>query len=97
MSTFHVDATQVAAAAATVSTSGSRIRSEVATMMGHLSALNSQWQGSAHASFTDCMTQWQTVQQQVDTALEAISSRLMVASRTYADAETQAQALFTAQ
>ncbi|OKL45918.1 WXG100 family type VII secretion target [Boudabousia marimammalium] len=94
MSMFQVDSTQVAGASAAVSTSGSRLRAEVASMMTQLTALNSGWQGSAQLSFTECITQWQAVQTQVEEALDSISTRLMAASRTYEEAEAQAQSLF---
>lgn len=94
MSAFNVDSAQIAQASAAAATAGGRIRTEVAGMLAQLSELDSRWQGAAKASFSECISQWQAVQVQVDRALQSLSQRLMMASQTYSDAESQAQALF---
>ncbi|AOZ73037.1 type VII secretion protein [Boudabousia tangfeifanii] len=94
MTTFQVDASQISAAGANAAATGNRIRSEVAGMLAQLHALEGNWQGAAQISFNQCVNEWQAVQAQVDTALESLSQRLLFASQTYQQAETQAQALF---
>ena len=47
MTQYHVDAAQVAAASSQASACAETLRAEVAAMMGHLTALEESWQGSA--------------------------------------------------
>lgn len=94
MPTFHVDSEAVATASAQVSTTVAAVRSEVSTLMGHLRSLEAAWGGAASASFQAVAEQWNTTQLQVEEALDAISGQLATASSTYAQAESQAAALF---
>lgn len=91
---YEVDSERVAQASAAVNGSVAAIRSEVGAMMRHLQDLQSSWHGSAATSFAGVMGQWQSTQTQVEASLDAVTAALSSASRTYADAESQAARLF---
>ncbi|WP_296665532.1 WXG100 family type VII secretion target [Demequina sp.] len=91
---YHVDAAEVSAASARAARSADAIRAEVAGMMGHLAGLDSSWQGSAAAAFADAREQWRGAQAHVETALDAITTALAHAARSYEDAESTAARLF---
>ncbi|WP_127131174.1 WXG100 family type VII secretion target [Georgenia sp. SYP-B2076] len=94
MARFQVDSAEVAHAAAQTRMTTSTIRAEVTAMMNHLVQLQGSWTGSASAAFSTCADQWRSTQAQVEATLEQITLALDTASRTYADAETNAQGLF---
>lgn len=94
MARFQVDSAEVAQAAAQTRLSTSAIRTEVTAMMAHLVQLQSGWTGAAAASFGMCADQWRGTQAQVEASLEQITLALDAASRTYEDAEFNAQGLF---
>lgn len=87
MTSFAVDVGQVQQASATVSATAERIRSEVATMMAHLTGLQATWQGGAALQFQEVSAQWQSTQAQVDAALLSINQALDRTAQTYAEAE----------
>lgn len=91
---FQVDSAEVAQAAAQTRVATSAIRGEVAAMMAHLVQLQSGWTGEASVAFGTCADQWRATQAQVEASLEQITVALDAASRTYADAEVNAQGLF---
>ncbi|MDN4477504.1 WXG100 family type VII secretion target [Demequina sp. SYSU T00039] len=91
---FHVDAAEVAAAAARTAHTADAIRGETAAMLAHLTALEGSWQGSAAAAFGDVREQWRAAQVQVEAALDAITQALGAAARSYEDAEATATRLF---
>ena len=91
---YHVDAAQVSAASARAAASADAIRGEVAAMMGHLLALDSSWQGAAAAAFGDAREQWRGAQAHVEAALDAITTALAHAARSYEEAEATASRLF---
>lgn len=96
MTRYHVDAAEVASASALASRSSDTIRSEVAAMMGHLTALESSWQGGAAVAFTGVLEQWRGTQAQVEQALDSLSLALSQAADQYQSAEDAASRLFTA-
>lgn len=91
---FHVDAGQVAGAAARTAQSAQTIRTEVAAMMAHLIELDSSWSGAAASAFAGTREQWRQAQLHVDAALESIQQALGVAAQSYEDAESAATRLF---
>ncbi|WP_402468169.1 WXG100 family type VII secretion target [Isoptericola aurantiacus] len=91
---YEVDSERVAQASTAVHGSVGAIRTEVAAMMRHLQDLQASWHGSAATSFAGVMSQWQSAQTQVETALDSVTTALQSASQTYADAENQAARLF---
>ncbi|WP_175957465.1 WXG100 family type VII secretion target [Schaalia sp. Marseille-Q2122] len=94
MATYTVDSELVASSAARVAASSETIRAEVASLMADLVNLQGTWAGAASASFSDCVTQWQATQAQVESALTAIGTQLGTAASVYAEAEAQSTALF---
>lgn len=92
---YHVDAAEVSAASARAARSAEAIRAEVAGLMAQLNALDSTWQGSAAAAFGDAREQWRGAQVHVETALDAITTALAHAARSYEEAEETAARLFS--
>jgi len=95
MTRFHVDAEQVASAAALADRSGHTIRSEVNAMMAHLTALEGSWEGGAATAFAAVLDQWRAAQVQVEHALDALAVALSGAAQEYQAAEQTATRLFT--
>ncbi|WP_062317958.1 WXG100 family type VII secretion target [Demequina maris] len=91
---YHVDAAEVSAASARAGRSADAIRAEVAALMAELIALDSTWQGSAAAAFADVREQWRGAQTHVESALDAITTALAHAARSYEEAEATASRLF---
>jgi WXG100 family type VII secretion target len=91
---YHVDAQEVAAAAAAAGASGERIRGEVAGMVGRLAQLESSWSGSAAAAFAGVLAEWRSAQAHVEQALAALTQALGSAATHYDDAEATAARLF---
>lgn len=91
---FHVDSDEVAAAAARAAHSGDAIRSEVATLVGSLQALDGTWQGQASTAFAGVLAQWRAAQAQVEAALGSLTQALAAAATGYADAEATAARMF---
>ena len=96
MTSYHVDAAEVASASALASRSGDAIRAEVAAMMGHLTALQGSWQGGAASAFAGVLEQWRGAQVQVEQALDALTLALSQAAQEYQSAEDSAARLFSA-
>ncbi|MFW7413796.1 WXG100 family type VII secretion target [Demequina sp. SO4-18] len=94
MTRYHVDAEEVATASARASGTAETIRAEVATMMGHLTALEGSWQGGAATAFTGVLEQWRGAQVQVEQALDALTVALSQAAEQYQQAEDTAARLF---
>lgn len=95
MTEFHVDAAQVATASSQAATSAANLRTEVAAMMGHLTALENTWHGTAAASFAGVLQEWRAAQVQVDAALDNITTALGQAAQQYQAAEDNASRLFS--
>ena len=91
---YHVDSDEVAAAAGRAGRSAEAIRAEVATLVAHLGALESSWQGSASTAFAGVLAQWRGAQAQVETALASLTQALGAAAVGYADAESTAARMF---
>lgn len=94
MTVYHVDAAEVATAAANSLQTAEAIRASVAAMMTQLVGLEASWGGAAASSFQGVIAQWHTTQAQVEVALEAVSNALSQASATYTEAESAATSLF---
>ncbi|WP_297082292.1 WXG100 family type VII secretion target [uncultured Demequina sp.] len=95
MTRYHVDAAEVASAAALAARSGHSIRGEVTAMMAHLTALDATWQGGAATAFAGVLDQWRVAQAQVEQALDALSGALAGAAEEYQSAEDAARSMFT--
>ncbi len=95
MSQYHVDAAQVAQAAALATSSGETIRAEVAALVGQLTQLEASWQGGASTAFAGLLTQWRTAQIQLEQALDSMTRGLSSAADQYASAEATAARMFT--
>jgi WXG100 family type VII secretion target len=94
MTQYNVDAAQVANASRLTAQSAETVRAEVAAMMGHLTALESSWQGGAASSFAGLLQQWRSAQVQVESALDNITVALGQAAQQYQSAEDNASRLF---
>ncbi|MEX0913420.1 MAG: WXG100 family type VII secretion target [Demequina sp.] len=94
MTQYHVDAAQVATASSQAAASAATLRAEVAAMMGHLTALEGSWQGSAATAFAGVLQEWRTAQVQVESALDSITTSLGQAAQQYEAAEDNASRLF---
>ncbi|MCH8612049.1 WXG100 family type VII secretion target [Arsenicicoccus dermatophilus] len=92
--TFTVDTERIAAAAVDVGHISGEIESQVAALMGRLTALQDAWQGSASAGFQGVMAQWRGTQSQVRESLDAINRTLQQAGVQYADTESANTAMF---
>lgn len=91
---YHVDAAQIATAAARTGHTAQTIRTEAAAMMAQLVDLDAAWGGTAASAFGGVREQWRGAQMQVEAALEAISQALSHAAQSYEEAETAASRLF---
>lgn len=94
MTTYHVDAAQVAQAATRANASGETIRSEVAALVAQLSSLESSWQGGASAAFAGLLQEWRAAQAQLEHALDSMSVGLSQAASQYEQAEANAARMF---
>ncbi len=94
MTTYHVDAAQVAQAAARAGATGETIRAEVAGLVGQLTQLEASWQGGASAAFTGLLQQWRAAQAQLEHALDSMGSGLSQAATQYEQAESNAARMF---
>lgn len=94
MTQYNVDAAQIAQGAKRATASGETIRAEVAALVGHLTALESSWQGGAASAFVGVLDQWRGAQAQVETALDSMGIALGQAAQEYESAESQASRLF---
>ena len=94
MATYNVDSDLVAASAANIGATAERIRTEVASMMADLLALQDTWTGVASANFAELTASWRATQTQVESSLESSSTQLSAAANVYADAESQTVSLF---
>lgn len=95
MSRYEVDSVQVARASTAAGASVGAIRTEVATLMRHLTDLQAGWRGSAATAFGGVVSDWAATQQRVEASLDQITSALAQAAQHYADAEQQASRLFS--
>ena len=95
MTQYHVDAAAVATASSMAARSAEALRTEVAAMMGHLTALEGSWQGGAANAFAGLLQQWRGAQLQVESALDNITLALGQAAQQYQAAEDTASQLFS--
>ncbi len=91
---YEVDSAQVAQASAAAGTSVGVIRTEVATLMRHLTELQAVWRGGAASAFGSVVSEWAATQQRVEASLDQITAALSAAAQHYADAESAATRLF---
>ncbi|WP_062071447.1 WXG100 family type VII secretion target [Demequina sediminicola] len=95
MTQFNVDSNAVSEAGTRARASSEAIRTEVAAMVGHLTALEGSWQGGAATAFARLLEDWRAMQVQVELNLDSISMALDNAAVTYSNAEDSATQLFT--
>lgn len=94
MTRYEVDSAQVAQASGAAGRSVAAIRTEVNTLLRHLTELQGVWRGGAAAAFGGVVTDWSATQQRVEASLDQITHALAAAAQTYAEAEQQASRLF---
>jgi len=94
MSSYHVDAAQVSAATQTVQGTIGRIQSEVASLLGQLTGLQSSWSGQAATAFQGAVSEWRATQLHVEQSLDSLNRALGVAATQYAEAEQANARLF---
>lgn len=94
MAVFTVDSDAVLHQSAAVTSSGERVRGEVAGMLGQLTQLQSSWTGQAASAFQAMIEQWRGAQRTVDEALATINQSLAIAGRQYSEAEVANLSLF---
>ena len=94
MAIFTVDSDQVLAQSTAVNGTIERIRSEVGSMLGQLTQLESSWTGQAAVAFRGTVDQWRTVQQQVEASLASITQCLAAAGRQYPEVELANLSMF---
>lgn len=94
MSSFEVDASQVATASQKVQTSRAAISGEAAAMVIHLRELDQVWKGSSAAGFAAVLAEWDAARQQLEDALDSIGRALGSASTIYENAEADAGRMF---
>lgn len=94
MAIFTVDSDQVLAQSTAVNGTIERIRSEVGSMLGQLTQLESSWTGQAAVAFRGTVDQWRTVQQQVEASLASITQCLAAAGRQYSEVELANLSMF---
>ena len=91
---YEVDSAQVAQAGSAAGSSVAAIRTEVATLMRHLTQLQDSWRGGAAQAFGAVLTDWTVTQRQVESSLDRITQALSAAAQQYEVAEQQAARLF---
>lgn len=94
MGFYTVDAEAVLTATGMVRASAYRIQSDTATMLGHLTHLQSTWTGTAATAFQTVIDQWRTAHHAVEESLETISHALEAAGHQYAETEQATASLF---
>jgi early secretory antigenic target protein ESAT-6 len=95
MTRYNVDSEAVIGATGVVSSTISRIQSEVQALHSQLTGLESSWSGQAAAAFQVVVTDWRGTQQRVEDSLAAINQALTVAGQQYADIEQSNARLFS--
>jgi len=94
MTQYHVNAADIADAAARATATAANLRAEVAAMLATLSGLEASWQGGASSAFAGLLAEWKAAQAQLEHALDGISSSLIRAASEYEFAEASAMRLF---
>ena len=94
MTRYQVDSEAVFTATGAVRGTISRIQSEVQSMHGQLSSLQSSWSGDAALAFQAVVADWNATQLRVEETLNAINSALGQAGQQYADIESANARLF---
>ncbi|GAA1506709.1 WXG100 family type VII secretion target [Agromyces terreus] len=94
MSSYHVDAAQVSAATQTVKGTIGRIQSEVSSLLGQLTGLQSSWSGQAASAFQGAVADWRETQSRVEQSLDSLNQALSLAATQYAEAEQANARLF---
>jgi WXG100 family type VII secretion target len=94
MTTYHVDAAQVSAATQTVQGTIGRIQSEVSSLLGQLTGLQSSWSGQAATAFQTAVADWRTTQLHVEQSLAGLNRALGIAATQYTEAEQANARLF---
>ncbi|MBT2498122.1 WXG100 family type VII secretion target [Agromyces sp. ISL-38] len=94
MTSYHVDSDQVSAANQTVQGTIGRIQSEVSSLLGQLTGLQSSWSGQASAAFQAAVADWRATQVQVEQSLAGLNRALGTAAVQYAEAEQSNARLF---
>jgi WXG100 family type VII secretion target len=95
MAVFNVDSEQLAAQSAQVQATIGRLQAEVNQMQAGLQGLQASWGGQASSMFQSLIGEWRATQARVEESLAHINQALSQASRTYAETEAQAAAMFS--
>ena len=91
---FQADSDAVAAAGAQTRACAEEVSAQVSAMMANLTALQESWTGAASGAFAALAAQWRATQATVEDNLRQIGLQLDTASANYAEAESNAAALF---
>ncbi|MGF3053208.1 WXG100 family type VII secretion target [Microbacterium sp. YY-03] len=94
MAIFAVDSDAVVSATATARATAERVRTDVASLVANLQALQGSWSGSASIAFQEILEMWRGTQREVDSALDRVNLALDSAARQYSDAEQANLSLF---
>lgn len=94
MTRYQVDSEAVLNATGAVRGSIGRIQSEVGSLHGQLTHLQSSWTGVAATAFNSAVSDWKITQQRVEENLAAINTALGQAGQQYAEIETANARLF---
>ena len=77
-----------------ITSSISRIQSEVGGLYGQLTQLQASWTGDAATAFSGVVADWKATQQRVEENLAAINQALTHAGQQYAEIEASNARLF---
>ena len=94
MAVFSVDSEAVVSATATARATAERVRTDVASLVANLQALQGSWSGAASIAFQEILEMWRATQREVDTSLDRVNLALDSAARQYSDAEQANLSLF---
>ena len=94
MTTYHVDSEHVRTATIGIQGSIGRVQSEVASLVGQLTALQSSWSGQASTAFQAAVADWKATQAHVEEHLATLGHALGQAASQYAETEQVNARLF---
>lgn len=94
MTRYTVDSEAVAAAAATITATVSRLQTDASALHSGLSALESTWTGQAATAFQGVVQQWRATQANLEQVLSEIDQALRTAGSQYLDVELANARLF---
>lgn len=94
MPIYSVDSEQMAAAVGAAYTEIEQVRVHAASLLAHLTGLQSSWQGEASTAFQGVVERWRATQVQVEEAISEVNRGLGLAAEHYGSAEQDIQRMF---